>query len=522
MDGMTELLREALTEPAFQQYLKEATETVEQELSNEDAGWLNFSNNDRGGVSDNARIVAVRKSRAYFYTDPMAKQAIRLWTDYTFGEGMSLSAGEEVAQKVLDLFWGDPQNQPILGTRGQRKNSDKVLTDGEIFFAVFLGGGGKATIRTIDPLEITEIVTDVEDVEAPMFYKREWTTTTGQARTSYYRSHMNIKGVATQNSAGQSIQQTEDAIVYHLPINTIGQRGTPLLLPAQFWLKYQKKFLAARISIMLALTRFAWKVKVKGGATAVAGVKSTVNGQTPEAGGVEFENEAADMQPIKTETGAKNAYDDGRMIKLQICSSVGWPEQYFGDLATGNLATAKTVELPVAKMCGSYQKLWADAYRDICEIVMENAGIDRSKMYIDFDFPAISPKDDVALAQILQTACTVFPEFADSDDIKTAALVAMGINDPSEVLDELEKIKKAKDAERAKNPPPTPPVTPPVPGQPTPPAQPGQAAPAAPGAPATPEEATAILITALRAYRESIEGNGHNHNHELVNTEKEV
>jgi len=143
---------------------------------------------------------------------------------------------------------------------------------------------------------------------------------------------------------------------------------------------------------------------------------------------------------------------------------------------------------------------------------MGNADIDRSKMYIDFDFPAIAPQDAVAMAGVMQTACTIFPEFADSEDIQIAALIAMGINDPNEVIDELEKIRTKKEKERAKNSPPEPPT---VPAPTTQPPEDNQGAPAQ----TTPEEATATLITALRKYRESLNGDGHK---ELVNTEKEV
>jgi hypothetical protein len=113
-------------------------------------------------------------------------------------------------------------------------------------------------------------------------------------------------------------------------------------------------------------------------------------------------------------------------------------------LATGNLATAKTVELPVQKMCSSYQKTWADAYRDMCEIVLEHNKVPEDNWFVDLDFPGIAPQDAVASAQTLQALSTVFPSFADSKDIMMSALVSMGINNPAEVLDELEKTEKAR------------------------------------------------------------------------------
>jgi hypothetical protein len=215
------------------------------------------------------------------------------------------------------------------------------------------------------------------------------------------------------------------------------------------WLKQYRRFLAARVAITLAMAKFAWKVKVIGGATAVASVKATYKDAVPEAGSMAIENQAADMQPIKVDTGANNAYQDGRMLKLQIAAAVGIPEQYFGDISIGNLATAKTVELPMMKQFQSYQRVWADAYQTIDEMVLENAGVTEDKWYIDRDFPAIAPEDAVAMAQAMAQIIAAFPDFAYSDDVMQQALIAIGINDPGEVIEAINKEKEKIDTEKA-------------------------------------------------------------------------
>ena len=106
-----ELLKEALPNEMFQQYLREATVSVEAELAAEDAGWINLSGVSSGGMSDATRIAAVQNSRMYYYTDPMAAQAIRLWTDYTFGPGMTWQMDDEKASDILKSFWGSKANQ---------------------------------------------------------------------------------------------------------------------------------------------------------------------------------------------------------------------------------------------------------------------------------------------------------------------------------------------------------------------------------------------------------------------------
>ena len=130
------------------------------------------------------------------------------------------------------------------------------------------------------------------------------------------------------------------------------------------------------------------------------------------------------------------------MIRLQVCSAVGIPEQYFGDIATGNLATAKTVELPLIKMFQSYQQVWADTFKDINEVVLEYRGVDRDKWYVDMDFPPITPLDAIAIADALSKIVMAFPSLGYSDDVLQQALMAIGINDPAEVLEQLDKETK--------------------------------------------------------------------------------
>ena len=436
---MKERLRELAPRDELDILLREATVSVEADLALEDAGWINLSGTTGDVITSDERITNLKLSRLYSLKDPLGKQAVRLWTDYTFGSGMTWQTEEEKTKEVLESFWDSKANQSVLSARGQRKSSDKLLIDGEIFFAVFLGANGSATIRWIDPLEITEIITDSDDKESVKFYRRQWADTQGSSHEDIYRSTTNLKNKAVKDALGKSVQKTEDALIYHLTYNTITQRGNPLLLPALIWMKYHTKFLSSRIAIMLALAKFAWRSKVKGGQTATDAIKAKTHEQEVAAGSHLVENLGVDTTPIKTETGASAAYQDGRMIKLMIAAAVGIPEQYFGDISIGNLATAKTVELPMMKMFQSYQKVWADTYQDIDELILEYNGVPPDKWYIDRDFPPIAPADVIQSATALTQIITAMPEFAYSPDVQQMALMLLGINNPDEVLDAMSK-----------------------------------------------------------------------------------
>ena len=429
--------------PELTALIKEATQQVEDELALEDQGWIRAGTTANDIITELARTDTVKLSRLYYTKDPLAKQAIRLWTDYTFGTGMTWSCEDERASGVLTDYWHSRNNQTVLSTKGQRRNSTKLLVDGELFIALFLGK--TVLVRLIDPLEITEIITDPDDRDNERYYKRDWSDSMGGQHTDYYCSHRNPKDEACKSTTGASIQATSNAknvLVYHLAWDNIGQRGLPLLTPALDWIKQYRRFLASRVAIMLALARFAWKVKVQGGATAVAAAKAHFDGQEIPAGSVGVENAGSDMQPIRTDSNARGAYDDGRMLKLQVAAAVGIPEQYFGDISIGNLATAKTVELPMMKMFQSYQAIWADAFQDIDELILEHNGIN-TDMHIDRDFPAIAPEDVFAAAQSISTIINAIPEFSTIKDVQQVALMSLGINNTAEVLDAMNKASES-------------------------------------------------------------------------------
>ncbi len=363
-------------------------------------------------------------------------------TDYCLGTGVNWNAENESADKLLTTFWNDPQNKPVFTAKGQRKSSDKLLIDGEIFFAVFLGTKGKATIRRIDPLEITEFVTNPDDLEDVRFYKREWFDAQSKSHVDYYRSFANLKGEPAPDYLGKRIQKTQDAFVYHLAINDLGQRGNSYLLPALEWIKLYRRFLASRVAVMLALAKFAWKLKVRGGQAAVNAAKAVYNEQDVAAGSTQVENQGAELTQIKTDSGASQAYQDGRMLKLQVSAATGWPEQYLGDISIGNLATAQTVEAPVQRMVESYQSIWQGCLEDIFSFVMSQNGIPEANQYVDIDFPEVSQEASSSIAQAITLMVQTFPKLADSPDVLQQALLTMGIKNTSDVIDQLDKISK--------------------------------------------------------------------------------
>ncbi len=414
------------------------------ELARDDAGWLKLGLGDSTGIPEQTRTLSVKRARAYFARDPLSAQAVRTWTNFTLGRGITFQAKDEHANDILREFWDAPINEPILSNKGQRKSNDKLLIDGEIFF-IFFEAAGKVKIRRIDPLEIIEIITDPNDAETKKLYKRVWVDSQNKTHEAYYLDWANTNKEETWlDSLGTPQGTNADGVIYHVPFNSLSIRGVSLLFSGMDWAKAHRKFLEARASITQAMARFAWKAKIKGSAAQVAAVRSewqstlatTGSGETnppPAPASTFVENEGYDLTPIKTETGAAAAQVDANMLLGIFGASVGILPHYFGAGEAFRLATAKAMELPMLVQFEAHQQFWADVYDNIFTYVMTKNKVDTDEQFVDIDFPPIVESEMAGRIEAITKAVVAFPEL-DGNDMRKLVLTTLGVNNPDEVL----------------------------------------------------------------------------------------
>src|SRR5205823_1196352 len=92
--------------------------------------------------------------------------------DYAVGTGVSYKADDPKVQTKLDQFWKHRKNTPFTSSEGQQELSRNLLIDGDQFFAAFGATGEPKVLRTIDALQIAEIISDPEDEQEVLCFKR--------------------------------------------------------------------------------------------------------------------------------------------------------------------------------------------------------------------------------------------------------------------------------------------------------------------------------------------------------------
>jgi hypothetical protein len=436
--------------------LRESFTRADIELALDDRGWLvpgrQFASAD---LDPQTRTTLVAKARLYWLRDPLMKQSVRLWTDYALGSGISWDSKDAKIKKRLDEFANGRRNKSIMNSEGQRRSSKKLLVDGELFFAVFDEDNGETmkTIRRIDCLQVTDLITDPDDEEHVLGYRR----LTAQDKVLYYADWRNDDTddamlAAQPDPASKGLIGTKvesGAKVYHAPFDTLHKRGNGLLSSNLDWSKEHRRFMEARVAIQQALAKFAWKAKVKGGQGMVdaltAKLQSTyatsgMSGQRerhpqPAPASTWVENAGVDLAPMPRATGAGDARSDGDQLKLMVAAGTGIMLHYFGDPSTGNLATSTAMELPMLKMFASYQTYWRDAYRDLFAIALDE---DPAKpAQIDLTLPPILLDDLRKIGQFVKDCATVFPEIH-VPSVLRSMLNSFNVANIDDVMDEVE------------------------------------------------------------------------------------
>jgi hypothetical protein len=362
----------------------------------------------------------------------------------------------------------DRRNRRITSAKGQRRSSNKLLIDGDLFFVFFQSDTDEPLIRYLDALQVQAIITAEHDSEQILGYKR----TDARGDVHYYRDwtaeDSDIEGAKDPQTL-QVITQWDDdrgEKVYHLDFDSLDKRGNGLLTTALGWTREHRRFMEARVALTQALSKFAWKLTAKVGEKGIAAIQQrlqsslSMTGFTgapernppPAPGGTFVNNAGADMVPMPRATGSGDSKEDGNQLKLMVCAATGIMLHYFGDPSTGNLATATAMELPMLKMFQSYQQLWQDAWRDIFSITLQEKPSDEAAP-IDIDMPPILNDDVGELGDAITKAAEVYPVIRKLPQVLRLVLSSLNVPDLGEVMDAAAEAQAEIDAQPAQPPP---------------------------------------------------------------------
>jgi hypothetical protein len=343
--------------------------------------WLEFS---RWGIQ---QIILI--CRLYYIKNPVIRRLINVCADYVFARGVEISSPDDTANEILAEFF--TENKDTLGQHALMELEKRKDYDGNLFFAFFSDtqDAGKVSVRMIDAMEIMDVVSDPDDSTKPWYYRRIWTqknfsTVTGVTSNTTTEAWYPALGYdpADKPPTIQTRPVMWDTPIYHRKAGhiTTWTFGCPRAYPAIDWARTAKDYLTNCASVAQALSEIARTITTKGGQQALEGIKQQLQTQVGPAGGQSLwdsnppavtgatfaSGPGTKIEAFKTQ-GAGQDPEKVRQYKLYCCMVFGVPETFLADVATGNLATATSLDRPTETGFLAKQEVWIE---DLTTIAM--------------------------------------------------------------------------------------------------------------------------------------------------------
>lgn len=378
LDNFLDAARPAI----YQEILSEALGQRIPELN--EPGWTQLGESGYGnGLMGINRRETNDQVRYYNHTDPIMRHLIQLENSYIFSRGVSVKAKDPDIDAWIQRFWKHPRNRASLTTAAaQHELNTELQIEGELFFIFYTSMlTGQVTARTLSPSQIAKVVMAKGDNKLQQYFLADFIGPENRVERYPlldYRVADTKRILSRPEFAGDS---TEIAVM-HVVRDAIGGRGISPKRTSLRWIKALTGFMEDRAVITLAASTFAFKQKIKGNRQALelaiarmgayaSQLKYDKGDQERRQGGNTFiENEASNLEQLKFDTMAGNAYQDKRMFAQMAGIGAGVFEHYLGDPSTGNLATATAMELPMLKQFEFGQQFWADVFGEIFHFVV--------------------------------------------------------------------------------------------------------------------------------------------------------
>ena len=353
------------------------TRTQEARRPDEDLGWRPASafgatplNPDRDELNGENLLRAAYEA---YTTNPLGYAVIEQQTSFVLGGGARVIATDPRVQKIIDSFWHHPENAMPLRLYSLQT---ELALFGEQFIRFFADPlTGRTVIRQLDPLYITAIETDPDDLEKPLRYlynppslsplsSREM-----RVNAPFPEGTMGAEGGAL--GGGEVWLPAAD--VLHVTINKVSSslRGRSDLAPIIPWLRRYSTWLEDRARQNRYKSALVWDLTATG-PEEIQRLRASY-ATPPPSGSVLVHNEREVWKPLSPEIHAGDAALDGRAIRLMVATGAILPEHFLAEGGNANRATAAEMGLPTTKRFQRRQQVFRAFLAQIVDRVLREA-----------------------------------------------------------------------------------------------------------------------------------------------------
>lgn len=338
--------------------------------------------------------------------NPLAKRLITFMTDLILGEGVQVEAQDERIQEVVNAVWNHRINQ--LATRVREFHNSLALA-GELILPFAVNPvTGIPTIGFIDSAQVKDILPQADNVLIPEFVWLKPDTPGGEGRKLKVVNENPITGLL-------------EGEVFLLAVNKLPNslRGRPDLLPLADWLDLYDTYLFAEVERLQLLSAFVWDLQVEGADPKALQEALKRLPSNPKAGTVYAHNEKEKLDARTPELKAADRSEAGRMLRLHIAGTYGFPLTWLGETDSNN-ATMQGQNDVMVKTPTARQREFRGFLEQIVRFSIQSAVGKNSTLFRDaadsfkIVMPEISAKDISRVGQVLSAVTTAMQTAIDA------------------------------------------------------------------------------------------------------------
>ena len=367
-------------------------------------------------------------SRSMAAMNPFVKRGVKARISYVWGKGVQFDKVEGAEEDM------QRNHKKLFTSQAFEELEMTAATDGNVFRAIPIDNEynveNLSTTLRIPLDQITDAVSNPEDLEEIWFYKRTYTVRKTDARTGQVtereqkRYYMSMEYYQKREEQGLGMpKRWKDAgvdqnfVMQHIAVNRqVGWRwGIPDVAAVVFWASAYKEYLEDNAKLVKAYSRLAWQVKAQtqSGAQAAAAqvmappTRDPITGESRAVGGSAITGPGVEISPTNVNasqvdfskgTPLASAIASGLEVSLIVITS---------DPGSGNRSTAETLDLPTLKAMESRQLLWTEAFTELFKFWgVSEPIITWPQIYND------STKDRVAAVGTAKELGVIYPEEA--------------------------------------------------------------------------------------------------------------
>lgn len=300
------------------------------------------------------REYILTQTHAAYQRNPLANAAVEYTADFVIGDGFNLTCKNDMVADVLEDFICNPDNKL---REWERQAVIDLQVDGEII------------LRFFTAIDKPDSADDVGEMPSPMIscipqrpWELKWIRTAEGNFRRPEKYHFEYQGRKGDDPTGQTATEMFDVPakdILHVAINhhAYELRGRPDLYRILPWLRADTEFLQNRARQNYWRGALLWLVRVlNANASQVAAVAARWS-RPPTAGSVAVESGNVEVEPLVNPSGAADASEDGRQIKLRNILGMRMAEYMFADGHNSNLASATAQQLPALTRFQAYQTI---------------------------------------------------------------------------------------------------------------------------------------------------------------------